>query len=140
MQALADLRVGLGVDDFASNHALLRDLLDNSRPTGVVRLDKSLVKGMLDSDAQFTLTTSLAHLGRDLGCIVFAEGIEDAAAAGGLLDAGVTHAQGFLFCRAIPLDRLTSIETAAQIEAAVVALGVEPDPPVPAQPRLKPLR
>jgi diguanylate cyclase (GGDEF)-like protein len=113
--ALADLGVRIAIDDFGtgySNLSYLRDL-----PLRGLKIDGAFVHGpgipgRLDGADQSILAT-LVGLGHTLGLTVTAEGVETAAQADRLRAIGCDTAQGWLFGRPGPVDRLVGMFAAA---------------------------
>jgi len=54
------------------------------------------------------IVQAVATLARQTGLDVIAEGVETEQQAQSLRDCGVTHAQGFLYARALPSDELVA--------------------------------
>lgn len=96
----------LAVDDVGAGFASLRHVL-LTHPA-VVKIDRALISQITTDPIQRSVAQALADVSKQLGAKVVAEGIEDAETVGALVEAGITHGQGWLFSRArpLPLDRL----------------------------------
>lgn len=96
----------LAIDDVGAGFSSLRHVL--RMEPDIIKLDRSLVSQVAVDPAQQAVTVAFAQMAVRLGNSVVAEGIEDAATLRALVDAGVTHGQGWLFDRAgsLPLRTL----------------------------------
>ncbi|MDX1657691.1 MAG: EAL domain-containing protein [Nitriliruptorales bacterium] len=91
----------VAIDDVGSGFASLRHVL--RLEPDIIKMDRSLVHDVADDPAQHAVATALSTLGQRLGVKTVAEGVEDHATLDILREAGVTHAQGWLFARPAPL-------------------------------------
>ena len=97
--------IRLAIDDFGAGQSTVGRLA--GLPVDVVKLDRSLVTG-LDVDARRERVVALANdVAHVLGAIVVAEGVETAAEAAALRDAGIDALQGFGLCRPLGPDAMT---------------------------------
>jgi EAL domain-containing protein (putative c-di-GMP-specific phosphodiesterase class I)/DNA-binding NarL/FixJ family response regulator len=92
----------LAADDLGSGYAGFRHLV-SLRPD-IIKLDMSLVRGIHESTGQRALSSALVAFAKDVGAIVIAEGVEEAAELDTLREIGVPWAQGFHLGRPRPLD------------------------------------
>lgn len=95
VRRLRELGVQVALDDFGTGYAaysLLGDL-----PITDLKLDGSLVRSLDSSERHRTVVRRIIDLGRDLGIRVVAEGVQTAAQAHRLREAGCRVGQGFLF-------------------------------------------
>lgn len=101
---LGRLGVGVALDGFGGTAtppaALLR------LPVDLVRLDRELTDGLLESPALRTVTGALLRLTGDLGVPTLADGIDHPDLAATLRALGCTHAQGPLFSEPLEPARL----------------------------------
>ena len=105
--ALDDL--GAGVGEFYRMAALRPD---------IVKVDRSLVDGCANHPGRSAVLRALVAYSRDLGAVVCAEGVEDAADFHHLAEVGVTSAQGYLLCRPGPPWQ-TRVTRVPRLEAAL---------------------
>lgn len=99
--ALSDLienGIGICLDDFGRGPISLRPFRWLKLRT--VKLDRGLIAGMLESEADAALVRSVAELGRELGITVVAEGIETEEQLRMVETCGCRYAQGNLLCEA----------------------------------------
>ena len=104
LQRLHDLGVHLSIDDFGTGYssmAYLRQL-----PVDELKIDRSFVMGMTDTQQDAVLVRTAIDLGHNLGLTVVAEGVEGAEHVAALQDLGCDIAQGFHFSRPLPSDSL----------------------------------
>jgi sensor c-di-GMP phosphodiesterase-like protein len=104
LERLRAAGIGIAVDDFGSGYSSLGQ--STQLPVDILKLDRSFVVGVLESDHDLGLFADLARLADTLGMGITAEGIETAEVAAMLLDAGILTGQGFLFTRALPESEL----------------------------------
>ena len=95
VRRLRELGVQVALDDFGTGYAsysLLADL-----PITDLKLDGSLVRSLDSSERHRAVVRRILDLARDLGIRVVAEGVQTAAQAHRLREAGFRVGQGFLF-------------------------------------------
>jgi EAL domain-containing protein (putative c-di-GMP-specific phosphodiesterase class I) len=103
IEALARLRMtgfNLALDDYgtgASNFELLRQC-----PFSELKFDRSIVAGAVRDPITRRFVNSSAELARDLELLTVAEGVENHAELGVVLEAEIDRVQGFLFARPKP--------------------------------------
>ncbi len=103
--ALSDLRrmgVRVAIDDFGtgfSSLAYLREL-----PFDVVKVDRSFVTGATEDPVSQAILEAVALIGRRIGVVVLAEGVETQGQRAWLVEAGFALGQGYLFGRPAPAD------------------------------------
>ncbi|MCV7150304.1 putative bifunctional diguanylate cyclase/phosphodiesterase [Mycolicibacterium pyrenivorans] len=111
IKRLNALGVKVALDDFGAGYNSLTYL--HGLPVQIVKVDRSLVVGA-DSDRDLALYRSVVGLCDALGLQVIAEGVESAAQAETVYNAGCRLAQGHLFGCPVPIS---------QLGAGVVARG-----------------
>lgn len=117
LETLHRAGVRIALDDFGTGYASLRHL--KAFPVDVIKIDRSFVANLAADADDAAIVDAVVGLGQRMGMEVVAEGVETAAQAAYLVARGCTHAQGYLYGRAMP---------AGQVEAmlapgAVRALG-----------------
>jgi diguanylate cyclase (GGDEF)-like protein/PAS domain S-box-containing protein len=98
--ALRRIGVGIVLDGFGgarSGLAALRRL-----PADMLRLDRALVDGVVESSRVRKITSGLLRIADDLGMLSVADGVDLPEQAAALRAMGCTHAQGAAFSK--PLD------------------------------------
>ena len=98
LRKLRDYGVKIYLDDFGTGYSSLSHL--HKLPVDTLKIDRSFVRSLLLPDRP-AIVESILALARTLHTSVVAEGIESEAQARELERLGCTHAQGFLFSRAV---------------------------------------
>ncbi|MCX4765186.1 EAL domain-containing protein [Streptomyces sp. NBC_01275] len=98
--ALRRLGVRIALDGFGSGFAALTAL--RRLPVDVVKLDRSLVEGVVESARLHKITSGLLRIAGDLGLQSVAEGVDLPEQVVALRAMGCTHGQGMAFSG--PLD------------------------------------
>ena len=101
---LAELKgigVKLAIDDFGTGYSSLSYLRD--LPIDVVKMDKSFVEGIADSDQRLALAEGIVQIARTLSLDVIAEGIETEVQRDLLSSMDCHYGQGFLLAMPMPL-------------------------------------
>jgi diguanylate cyclase (GGDEF)-like protein len=98
---LKQLGVRLALDDFGTGYSALAYL--RRFPIDMIKIDKSFVAEMSAGRGASTLARAIVQLGRTLGLVIIAEGIETSDQLSQLRDAGCQLGQGYYFAK--PLDR-----------------------------------
>ncbi|MDQ1632181.1 MAG: hypothetical protein QOC80_2153 [Frankiaceae bacterium] len=121
LRRLASLGVRLAVDDFGTGYSSLSYL--RRLPVHEVKIDKSFVLGMATDSGDLGIVRAIVDLGRHLGMSVVAEGVESEMTLSLLEDMGCDMAQGFLFSRPLPYERLEAWMSARTEVTAELAGG-----------------
>jgi predicted signal transduction protein with EAL and GGDEF domain len=108
MHELKALGVGLAIDDFGTGYSSLAYL--ERFPIDVLKIDKSFVDGIgspvTDASSESPLAAAVLGIGRALGMLVVAEGIEREAQVARLRELGCELGQGYHFGRPLPADQV----------------------------------
>jgi diguanylate cyclase (GGDEF)-like protein len=107
--ALQKLGVMLSIDDFGTGYSSLNYL--RRLPVKKLKIDKSFVSGLPDSQDDAIIARAIINLGHALGHTVIAEGIEREDQLAYLREHGCDEGQGYLFGRPMP---------AAEFEAELI--------------------
>ena len=102
--ALAQLGVRIAVDDFGAGYASLLYL--RQFPVSVLKLDRSLVQGLVHDPTDAALVRWTIEMAHALRVTCVAEGVEDSATLDALLALGCDEAQGFHLQPPVPADAL----------------------------------
>ncbi|MER6385725.1 EAL domain-containing protein [Streptomyces sp. NPDC001127] len=100
LTALSRLGVRIALDGFGSGHAAITAL--RRLPVDILKLDRSLVEGVVESARLHKITSGLLRIAGDLGLQSMAEGVDLPEQVVALRAMGCTHGQGMAF--AGPLD------------------------------------
>lgn len=91
------------VDDLGSGFSALRYVRD--LPVDVVKVDKTLIDGILDDSASGALVHAIRDVAQSTGIGMVAEGVEDESVVPALQELGFQFAQGYLFGHPSPHPR-----------------------------------
>jgi diguanylate cyclase (GGDEF)-like protein/PAS domain S-box-containing protein len=112
---LKALGVRLAIDDFGTGYSSLSYL--HRFPIDILKIDRSFVSRLTNSDNGPELASAVITLGETLGLDTVAEGIELEPQVAALLALGCVAGQGFLFARAAPLEQLSKSSFVARRNA-----------------------
>ncbi|HUR14757.1 MAG TPA: EAL domain-containing protein [Mycobacteriales bacterium] len=104
MVKLKELGVQLALDDFGTGYSSLLYL--KHFPVDKLKIDRSFVSGLGTSPNDSAIVASTVSLARTMGIDAVAEGVETMSQLTLLTRMGCDQAQGFLFSRPLPIDRL----------------------------------
>jgi EAL domain-containing protein (putative c-di-GMP-specific phosphodiesterase class I) len=104
---LARHGVGIAVDDFGAGYTSMRQL--RTLPVAEIKIDRIFVAGLATNQRDRSIVRTVIELAHRLGCLVTAEGVEDAETADWLTAAGCDNAQGFHFFRPQPWPDLLQL-------------------------------
>lgn len=104
MRRLRDLGARVAIDDFGTGHSSLSYL--TTLDVDTLKIDQSFIAAMAADAAAETIVHAIIDLARNLGLEVVAEGVETTTSARALVRMGCVAAQGFLFSRPLPVERL----------------------------------
>jgi diguanylate cyclase (GGDEF)-like protein/PAS domain S-box-containing protein len=111
LRALKELGVRLAIDDFGTGYSSLSYL--RKMPVDILKIDRSFVSDLHDSNASAAIVHSLIELGTTLELELIAEGVELEAQLEALRAQHCTLAQGFLFARPMRAEDLGPMLLAA---------------------------
>ncbi|TQK03476.1 bifunctional diguanylate cyclase/phosphodiesterase [Herbaspirillum sp. SJZ107] len=102
MNELKLLGATISVDDFGTGYSSLSYLKDF--PVDTIKIDRSFVVGMLESDGTLAILQGMMATARRLGLKIVAEGVETAAQRDLLRREQCDIVQGFLYSRPLPAN------------------------------------
>lgn len=100
LRNLRNLGLHLSVDDFGTGYSSLTYL--KRFPVEAIKVDRTFVKGLGIDVEDTTIVEAVVNLGRSLGLMVVAEGVETPLQLSRLREMGCNRAQGYLFGRPRP--------------------------------------
>jgi EAL domain-containing protein (putative c-di-GMP-specific phosphodiesterase class I) len=106
LRELKQLGVRLSVDDFGTGYSSLLYL--RTYPIDSLKIDRSFVGGMEDSEADAAIVEGVIRLAHALGLAAVAEGVETHRQLERLGALGCDLGQGFLWARAMPSEVLAT--------------------------------
>jgi EAL domain-containing protein (putative c-di-GMP-specific phosphodiesterase class I) len=107
LRRLRGLGARIALDDFGTGQSSLGHLRNFSFDK--IKIDQSFVSEMSVRDDCRAIVAAVAGLGKALGVVTTAEGVETEDQLEQVLRLGCTEAQGFLFSRPRPLNELQSL-------------------------------
>jgi diguanylate cyclase (GGDEF)-like protein len=126
LKLLKALGVRLAVDDFGTGYSSIAYL--RQFPVDVLKIDRSFVSGIADTNEAAALIHTLVQLGKVLRLETIAEGIETNDQRTRLTVEEVDGGQGFLFARPLDVpgvDRLLTAGDAKLVSAPTAVVPVE---------------
>ena len=121
LNRLKALGVKVAIDDFGTGYSSLAYL--RQFPVDVLKIDRSFVADMSRSPDAAALIHTLIELGRTLGLVTLAEGIETNEQLEGLRRERCDHGQGFLFSGPVEASEITALLETARVAQSLPALG-----------------
>ena len=112
MRSLQTIGVQFAIDDFGTGYSSLSAL--KSFPVARLKIDRSFVRDLPDSENDRGIATAVISLGQKLNMKVIAEGVETEAQMAFLADQRCDEIQGFQFSK--PVES-RAIETMLQHQA-----------------------
>jgi diguanylate cyclase (GGDEF)-like protein len=106
-RAIRELDVMFALDDFGTGYSSIGYLREFD--LDVLKIAGSFVADGTNSDRDRDFVGAMIELGHALGLSVVGEGVEEPAQAEMLASLGCDMAQGFLFARPMPFDRLVRL-------------------------------
>jgi diguanylate cyclase (GGDEF)-like protein len=102
LEALKGLGTTIAMDDFGTGYSNLAFL--QKLPIEVLKIDRSLVSGMLADRDKVAIVRAALGLAQALGLRTVAEGVETVELGQTLAALGCDHGQGYLYGRPMPAD------------------------------------
>jgi EAL domain-containing protein (putative c-di-GMP-specific phosphodiesterase class I) len=106
LERLSAFGCRLAIDDYGTGYSSLAYL--RRMPVHELKLDKSLVRGMMGDTSDALIVRSTIELAHNLGLSVVAEGVEDEATLEGLRKLGCDVIQGFLLSQPLEATELVA--------------------------------
>ncbi len=99
--------ISISLDDFGTGYSSLHHLRELKFDK--IKIDRCFIQSMLSSSESTTIVETVLALGRSLGILTIAEGIENEAHLSRLIDQGCQFGQGFHLGRPLPADGVTAL-------------------------------
>ena len=109
----------LAIDDFGTGYSSLGRL--NKTWVSMLKIDRSFVQDLPDSEHACELVASVVQLARTLGLEPVAEGVETEEQRRFLLERGCVYGQGFLFSRPVPVHEIETLYAGGGLQEHEVA-------------------
>lgn len=105
LKVLRSMGVKIAVDDFGMGYSSISQLMNF--PIDILKIDKIFVHNMHLNQANFAIVSNMIHMGRQLGFMVIAEGVECKEEVDLLRQEDCELIQGFYFSKPLSLFDLT---------------------------------
>ncbi|WP_461518269.1 putative bifunctional diguanylate cyclase/phosphodiesterase [Porticoccus sp.] len=105
IHALKDLGCYFSLDDFGSGLSSLGYLKE--LPVDYLKIDGSFIRNMELNEVDYSMVSTINHLGHIMGIATIAECVENASQLSMLQEIGVDYAQGYLIAKPAPLSSLS---------------------------------
>lgn len=122
LAAFSRAGLALAIDDFGAGQFSLANFA--RLPIGRLKIDRTFITGIDANERHQAVVGMILALARRLDIMVLAEGVETSAEAAMLGELGCTEAQGYLFGRPEPADRLLSQRPAQAAQTGKSAAAV----------------
>ncbi len=107
LEALSELGVRLILDDFGTGYSSLAYL--NRFPLDALKIDREFVDALGVEQERTAIVEAIIGMARALSLDVIAEGVENEAQLSELRRLGCDYAQGHLFSRALPAEKVPAL-------------------------------
>lgn len=101
LEQVQKIGIMVAIDDFGTGYSSLSHL--KNLPINTLKIDRSFVSDLPDDVHDIAITRAILAMGRSLGFVVVAEGIETEAQHKFLMNEGCVKGQGYLFAKPMPL-------------------------------------
>jgi diguanylate cyclase (GGDEF)-like protein len=107
LQQIRSMGIGVALDDFGTGYSSLSYVA--RLPATTLKIDKSFVADMATSPEKLAIISAIISLGQALDMKIVAEGVETEEQAKLLRLLRCNELQGFLYSKAVPLDRIEAL-------------------------------
>ena len=104
VHSLKNQGIRIALDDFGTGYSSLSHI--SALPLDRIKIDRSLVKSIIENRDSAALVTAITRLGESLGLAVTVEGVENARIGARLREIGHYTGQGWLYGRPMPLEEV----------------------------------
>jgi diguanylate cyclase (GGDEF)-like protein len=102
LRLLKALGIRIAMDDFGTGYSSLSNL--RTFPFDKIKIDRSFISAVDTNEQAAAIVRAVLNLGRGLGLVVSAEGVETAAELQFLKEESCDEAQGYLIARPAPIE------------------------------------
>ncbi|MBE9194968.1 EAL domain-containing protein [Synechocystis sp. LEGE 06083] len=107
LQQLQDMGISIAIDDFGTGYSSLSYL--KRLPINTLKIDRAFVDGIPHDADDVAISRAILTLGKSMGLLIVAEGVETKAHAEFLRAEGCDIAQGYFYSRPIPPSELPDV-------------------------------
>jgi EAL domain-containing protein (putative c-di-GMP-specific phosphodiesterase class I) len=109
LKSLRSLGVQLALDDFGAGYSSLNYL--KQFPFNILKIDKSFISEMMGNITSLAIVEAIISLGKSLGLIIVAEGVENRNQLHMLRTMNCDLVQGYLYSKPLPASEFTLLLT-----------------------------
>ncbi len=109
LEKLKQAGVHISIDDFGTGYSSLVYL--RKLPVCGIKIDRSFLQHAMQNSADMAIMQAMVTVGHSLGLTVLVEGVETEEQAQLVTDLGCDLAQGFLYARPMPADKIEEFLT-----------------------------
>jgi EAL domain-containing protein (putative c-di-GMP-specific phosphodiesterase class I) len=121
---LKEMGCGLALDDFGTGYASMRHLV--TLPFDQIKVDRSFIHEMVSRPESRKIVSAVVGLGRSLGLMTLAEGVESREQESMLIQAGCLLGQGWLYGRPLAADQIPMMAAAPEAKKAAPLAAAVP--------------
>ncbi len=107
ISSLKSVGIKIALDDFGTGYSSLCYL--SELPFDKIKIDRSFIKALHERPESAKVVNAIVGLGRSLGVLTIAEGVETEREAAFLREIGCPVAQGYLYSMPVPANELESL-------------------------------
>ena len=107
LQRLRQSGALIAIDDFGTGYSSLSYL--RRLPLDKIKIDKGFIREMSAEDGGAAIVRAIIQLGKNLGMLVIAEGVETAEQEAYLIAQGCDEGQGYLYSRPLPASAMGAL-------------------------------
>jgi diguanylate cyclase (GGDEF)-like protein len=107
LKAIQHRGIRLAIDDFGTGYSSMS--LMKQFPIDTIKIDRSFVRDLAEDSEDQAITQAIIRMGKALGMMVVAEGVETAEQETFLRDHACDEMQGFLFSKPVPPQQLADL-------------------------------
>jgi diguanylate cyclase (GGDEF)-like protein len=107
LHQLKQLGVRISMDDFGTGYSSLSYL--RSFPYDKIKVDRAFVSDLAEGTEQVVIVQAVVSIARALGMATTAEGVETAGQREFLTALGCEEAQGYLFSKPVPIEKVPEV-------------------------------
>lgn len=123
MKTLKEMGISLALDDFGVGYSSLGNLKDF--PIDTLKIDRSFIWDLEDSDRDQKLVASIVTLAHNLGIKVVAEGVETVLQVESLRAMNCEEIQGYIFSKPVPPWEMEAMLTDSNVNLDAVLCELE---------------
>ncbi len=112
LQAIHALGVRVNLDNFGTGYSSLSHL--RRYPLHKLKIDRSIIQALGQSDEATNLVRAIAALGKTLGIVTIAEGVETVDQESRVRQDGCTEIQGYVVSRPVPASKVADVISVLQ--------------------------